>query len=340
MKPTNNRVYCIGCKHPKMLFETQTKADNFIKFNRDEIASSSDKVPSRSYYCSFCCGWHVTSVEDEGKAEANDKRDEHTWNQIISLRRKKMPMTEEGQKLSEMLVVTQSLIQRCQRQLFLTNLGGALELLKELVLEFSIIEDRARRLKIDATRIERQRVKIKALQTVFDIIDEYDIDSETRQEYLKCDSESSNKVAKKYFQNKEFVEYIKYQISELEGDLSNITPEECNNRCNIITSAINTYEGKGLSVAKKEFQEKINKIQRGIPKETKEATIQKNTTNHNTYLSIIDLLEQAHSSITESDFCRCENLIKTAECLMPNSSDEISKVLWSQIQSLKDHLPQ
>lgn len=37
MKPTNNRVYCIGCKHPKMLFESQTKADNFIKFNRDAI---------------------------------------------------------------------------------------------------------------------------------------------------------------------------------------------------------------------------------------------------------------------------------------------------------------
>lgn len=337
MKPTNNRVYCIGCKHPKMLFETQTKADNFIKFNRDEIASSSDKVPSRSYYCSFCCGWHVTSVEDEGKAEANDKRDEHTWNQIMSLRRKKMPKTEEGQKLSEMLVVTQSLIQRCQRQLFLTNLGSALELLKELVLEFSIIEDRARRLKIDSARIDRQRVKIKALQTVFDIIDEYDIDSETRQEYLNRDSESSSNVAEKYFQNKEFVEYIKYQISELESDLSNMTPDECKHRCNIITSAINTYEGNGLSAVKKELQEKINKIQRKIPKE---ATIQKSTTNHNNaYLSIIDLLEQAHSSITESDFSRCENLIKTAECLMPDSSDEISKALWSQIQSLKDKLP-
>ena len=75
MKPTKNRVYCIGCRHPKMLFETQAKADNFIKFNRDEIASLSGKVPSRSYYCSFCCAWHVTSVDNEGEAVANDIRD-------------------------------------------------------------------------------------------------------------------------------------------------------------------------------------------------------------------------------------------------------------------------
>lgn len=336
MKPTNNRVYCIGCKHPKMLFETQTKADNFIKFNRDEIASSSNKVPSRSYYCSFCCGWHVTSVDDESKAEANDKRDEHTWHQIMSLRRMKMPKTKEGQKLSEMLVATQSLIQKCERQLLLTNLGAALGLLKDLVIEFSIIEYRARRLKIDSERIDRQKIKITALQTIFEIIDEYDIDSETRQEYLNRDSKSSNEVVKKYFQNKEFVESIKREICELERDLSTITQDECQHRCSIILSAINSYEGKGLSAVKKDLQKRINEIHRKI---LEKANIQKKTTSHNaTYLSVIDLLEQAHKSISESDFTRCCNLIKTAECLMPDSADEISNVLWSQIQTLKDKL--
>lgn len=336
MKPTNNRVYCIGCKHPKMLFETQTKADNFIKFNRDEIASSSEKVPTRSYYCSFCCGWHVTSVEDEGKAEANDKRDENTWHQIMSLRRKKLPLTEEGQKLSEMLVATQSLIQKCQRQLLLTNLGQALELMKDLVLEFSIIEDRARRQKIDSARIDKQRVKIKALQTIFDIVDEYDIDSETRQEYLGRDLESTNELVRNYFQNKEFVEDIKHKFSDLENGQTNISLEEYNQRCGVIASALNTYKGKGLSAVKQIFQEKLNGLRGKNPQET---TPQNKTPNHNTtYLSIIDLLEQAYSAVNESDFSRCENLIKTAECLMPDTSDEISQTLWSQIQGLKDQL--
>ena len=336
MKPTNNRVYCIGCKHPKMLFETQTKADNFIKFNRDEIASSSEKVPTRNYYCSFCCGWHVTSVEDEGKAEANDKRDENTWHQIMSLRRKKLPLTEEGQKLSEMLVVTQSLIQKCQRQLLLTNLGEALELMKDLVLEFSIIEDRARRQKIDSARIDRQRVKIKALQAVFDIVDEYDIDSETRHEYLGRDLESTNEVVRNYFQNKEFVEDIQHKISELENNKLYIKPEGYKQSCLVIASDINSYRGKGISSVKNEFLAKLKEL--GDFK-AKENIHQKKSINLNAvYLSIIELLEQAYAAIIESDFSRCKSLIKTAECLMPDSSDEISQTLWNQIQGLKGQL--
>ena len=336
MKPTNNRVYCIGCKHPKILFGPQTKADNFIKFNRDAIASSSEKVPTRSYYCSFCCGWHVTSVEDEGKAEANDRRDENTWHQIMSLRRKKLPLTEVGQKLSEMLVSTQSLIQKCQRQLLLTNLGEALELMKDLVLEFSIIEDRARRQKIDSAGFDKQRVKIKALQAVFDIVDEYDIDSETRQDYLGRDLESTNELARNYFQNKEFVEDIKHKISDLENGRTDISSEEYKQRFAVIASAINSYKGKGLSAVKQALQEKLNGLRCKIPQET---TTQKKTSNHNaTYVSIIELLEQAYTAVRESDFSRCEYLIKTAECLMPDSSDEISQILWNQIHGLKDQL--
>ncbi len=34
MKTMNNWIFCVGCRHTKMLFETQSKADNFIKFNR------------------------------------------------------------------------------------------------------------------------------------------------------------------------------------------------------------------------------------------------------------------------------------------------------------------
>lgn len=235
-----------------------------------------------------------------------------------------------------MLVATQSLIQKCQRQLLLTNLGQALELMKDLVLEFSIIEDRARRQKIDSARIDKQRVKIKALQTIFDIVDEYDIDSETRQEYLGRDLESTNELVRNYFQNKEFVEDIKHKFSDLENGQTNISLEEYNQRCGVIASALNIYKGKGLSAVKQMFQEKLNGLRGKNPQET---TPQNKTPNHNTtYLSIIDLLEQAYSAVNESDFSRCENLIKTAECLMPDTSDEISQTLWSQIQGLKDQL--
>jgi hypothetical protein len=61
MKPTKNRIFCRDCSRVKMFFETEQKAQNFIKFNGDEIKTESGYSPNRSYYCMFCNGWHVTS---------------------------------------------------------------------------------------------------------------------------------------------------------------------------------------------------------------------------------------------------------------------------------------
>ena len=63
MKPTKNRVFCRDCERTKMLFETEKKAENFIKFNKDEIEAESGYGPQRSYYCLFCGGWHITSIK-------------------------------------------------------------------------------------------------------------------------------------------------------------------------------------------------------------------------------------------------------------------------------------
>jgi len=60
MKPTKNRIFCLVCGRAKMLFESQSKADNFIRFNAEEIMEENGYAPIRSYYCPFCLGWHVT----------------------------------------------------------------------------------------------------------------------------------------------------------------------------------------------------------------------------------------------------------------------------------------
>jgi hypothetical protein len=70
MKPKNNKVFCLDCERPKMLFETQKKAENFIKFNSTEIESENGYGPKRAYLCSFCGGWHITSMDRfAGKSE-------------------------------------------------------------------------------------------------------------------------------------------------------------------------------------------------------------------------------------------------------------------------------
>lgn len=61
MKPKKNKVYCKDCGRFKMIFETEKKANNFIKFNSKEIDDESGISPNRSYYCLYCGCWHVTS---------------------------------------------------------------------------------------------------------------------------------------------------------------------------------------------------------------------------------------------------------------------------------------
>lgn len=70
-----NYKYCISCKKSKILFETKKKADNFIKFNSQEILEENGKAPVRSYYCEFCGGWHVTSNPSIMTAEYLDRKD-------------------------------------------------------------------------------------------------------------------------------------------------------------------------------------------------------------------------------------------------------------------------
>jgi hypothetical protein len=64
MKPTKNRIFCPDCGRPKMLFESEKKANTFIKFNKAEIQEESNFSPERSYFCIACNGWHVTSRKE------------------------------------------------------------------------------------------------------------------------------------------------------------------------------------------------------------------------------------------------------------------------------------
>lgn len=65
MKPTKSRVYCRDGGRMKILFETEKKAETFIKFNSEEIEAQAGYSPNRSYYCIICNGWHVTSKKED-----------------------------------------------------------------------------------------------------------------------------------------------------------------------------------------------------------------------------------------------------------------------------------
>ena len=66
IKP-KNRVMCPDCKKQKMLFQTEEKALNFIKYNSKNIDSHGN--PLRAYYCPACCGYHISSKPYSKKYE-------------------------------------------------------------------------------------------------------------------------------------------------------------------------------------------------------------------------------------------------------------------------------
>lgn len=74
MKPTKNRIFCPDCTRPKLLFKTEKQANNFIRFNAEEIAEENGYAPVRSYYCPLCGGWHVTSNPDAEHFEGRTTR--------------------------------------------------------------------------------------------------------------------------------------------------------------------------------------------------------------------------------------------------------------------------
>lgn len=61
MKPTKNRYFCPQSGRIKMKFETEKKAENFIKFNSSEIDTGDAKL--RVYYCTTCGGYHITKAK-------------------------------------------------------------------------------------------------------------------------------------------------------------------------------------------------------------------------------------------------------------------------------------
>ena len=47
MRPIKNRIFCIECQRPKILFESKSKALNFIKYNSDEIKEEIVPAPQK-----------------------------------------------------------------------------------------------------------------------------------------------------------------------------------------------------------------------------------------------------------------------------------------------------
>lgn len=122
----------MGCRRPKILFDTKEKADAFIRYNSEEILASSGKAPVRSYYCSFCCGYHVTSNPSRVKGESLDVRDELMQS---ALKRATMKPVKPKVLMSKYSIPAADAIMRAETMMISLNLEEARALLESAVVD-------------------------------------------------------------------------------------------------------------------------------------------------------------------------------------------------------------
>lgn len=141
MKPTKNKVYCISIRRSKMLFESESKANNFIKFNKDEMLEETGKAPVRSYYCQFCDGWHITSNPHEGIGAMLDQKESQKISDIKELKSKVKAVSQEGlRKRDELLVKCTSAKDNLWKYINLGKFDKAREYYKE-AMEYLMTEE-------------------------------------------------------------------------------------------------------------------------------------------------------------------------------------------------------
>lgn len=110
MKPIRNKVFCYGCRKHKMLFENQSKADNFIRYNSEGILEENGKAPVRSYYCEICGGYHVTSNPSAEVGERLNQRDRQLIQNITAYRKDIEEVKALSASLSKRLVHIKALL--------------------------------------------------------------------------------------------------------------------------------------------------------------------------------------------------------------------------------------
>ena len=356
MKPTNNRIFCIGSKRPKMLFETQSKADNFIKFNSEEISSQSKKAPTRSYYCSFCCGWHVTSVVEEERAKHDDESDEKLW-EVIALASKskkkikekkieeigtiqksksrKFPGTEQvyilrviAERIDKTAARVESALVTANIEKLRLNFSELIELEKEL-------RARSNEFGIDVSSIDKRYNKIAKYKQLFDEVFDYFVDDTKRKDFLKeISDEDFTNLKNIIINNIDIVSKIKFCFEQIRTKSIGFDSKEIEQLCNeIITEYIPKLKG-ATSKLKKKFKQDAKKILSNV------SHTQNSINNHykNLLLTIIKHLEEAYKAYKYNDFELCKILINKAECLLPDVTSDVELTLYNQILNLKGFL--
>lgn len=88
---------CPECGRSKMLFESEAKANNFIKWNGDDIDTHGGEL--RPYYCPACGGYHISSKPYKASYDHNTENLIQRYKKDVELNKLLIPQTSKGEKI-------------------------------------------------------------------------------------------------------------------------------------------------------------------------------------------------------------------------------------------------
>ena len=361
MKPTKNHYYCVGSRRSKMLFETKSKADNFIKYNREGILEENGRAPVRSYYCSFCGGYHVTSIRSTLVGEKLDELDKQRLESLLST--KKGSVVQAPKPVVNVTIVER--MNKVKTLLLFGHVGIAEDLLNVCELELkelagmmsSVTGDLSKKLK----RVEQLRSLLDDVKAILN-----QSDDELRASISMPKTEDVVKSLHIIRHNVLVKRTIFRMLSENDELLDKGQTKEVAERLAKCRDLISTIKGEGKNEEKEVLkkclvsqEERLSKVwekQYGtqvgfgdilriinIPSPEGNVTVRKNVGKEaykSTVLLLINKLEIINHAYQENDLDTCENEYEIACFILDDFGvdDDNTKLIHSQLDKWSEVL--
>ena len=354
MKPTRNKIFCYGCRKHKMLFETQAKADNFIRYNSEGILEENGKAPVRSYYCEMCGGFHVTSNPSSEVGERLNRRDHQLIRNLTAYRENIEEVKALSASLSKRLVHIKAL-------LFFGQVDEAEDLLDICNLDIEEIGSHQLRGNGKLTTLRGRVEKMYELMaSVKDVLGK----SEEEQSYFISNPslDKEEHTLGIIISNVRTIREIDVLLDENEASLAEGNTDNFSERLNKCRKLLTKIQRAG----KKEVTAKYNALFDGQQHKLRQlqttkhqsAPIQKkavekpttdnvNTSQYfnkqeykTTILSLIDKIEMIQKSYNEGDYDTCETALEIAYYMLDELqvSDENTQLIKQQLEKWTERI--
>lgn len=353
MKPIRNKIFCYGCRKHKMLFETQAKADNFIRYNSEGILEENGKAPVRSYYCEMCGGYHVTSNPSAEIGERLNQRDRQLIHNLTAYQKE----IEEVKALSALL---SKRLERIKALLFFGQVDEAEDLLDICNLDIEEISSHPLRGTGKLTTLRGRVDKMyKLMASVKDLLGR----TEEEQEYYISNPtlEKDDYTLGIIISNVRTIQEIEVLLNYNETSFANNNTDGVSEkliRCRELLATIQRAGKKEITVKYNalfdEQQRQLNKLQAGKQSATIKPKAEKRITTDNektpqyfnekeyktAILSLIERLEIIQKSFNDGDYDACETAVEIAYYMLDEiqANDDNTTLIKRQLDQWSERI--